>query len=184
MTYYSSLGWCDKSLLALCWPFKLRFPVTSQARWPSLTGFCSCSWSSGQIACMETLHIASLCHQPKLARFFAFGVSRLSSVMKELVVWLPRETIYSSLPQQFRDHYPGTTCIIDCSEAFIGRPKNMRARAATYSNYKHHNTMKFLLAASPNGVIVYVSQCWGGRTSDKFLVNASQVSVRRWSYGW
>lgn len=115
----------------------------------------------------------------QVGKIFRFWVPRLSSVMKELVAWLPRETIYSSLPQQFRDHYSGTTCIIDCSEAFIGRPKNMRARAATYSNYKHHNTMKFLLAASPNGVIVYVSQCWGGRTSDKFLVNASQLSVRR-----
>ena len=43
------------------------------------------------------------------------------------------------------------------------------ARAQTYSNYKHHNTTKFLIGITPQGVISFVSRGWGGRASDKHI---------------
>ena len=43
------------------------------------------------------------------------------------------------------------------------------ARAQTYSNYKHHNTVKFLIGITPQGVISFVLKGWGGRVSDKHL---------------
>ena len=36
-------------------------------------------------------------------------------------------------------------------------------------NYKHHNTVKFLIAITPQGVISCVSKGWGGRASDKYI---------------
>lgn len=42
------------------------------------------------------------------------------------------------------------------------------ARAQTYSQYKSHNTVKYLLGVSPQGAIIFVSKGWEGRTSDKF----------------
>ena len=62
-----------------------------------------------------------------------------------------------------------TTVIIDCFEVFINRPSNLLARAQTWSSCKHHNTVKVLIGITPQGTISYVSQPWGGRTSDKFL---------------
>ena len=62
-----------------------------------------------------------------------------------------------------------TTVIIDCFEVFIEKPSNLLARAQAYSNYKSHNTIKVLIGISPQGTITFVSQAWGGRTSDKFL---------------
>ena len=59
--------------------------------------------------------------------------------------------------------------IIDCFEVFCECPSNLMARAQTYSNYKHHNTVKFLIATTPQGVISFVSKGWGGRASDKHL---------------
>ena len=41
--------------------------------------------------------------------------------------------------------------------------------AQTYSDYKHHNTVKFLLATTPTGAISFVLKCWGGIVSDKHL---------------
>ena len=43
------------------------------------------------------------------------------------------------------------------------------ARAQTYSNYKKHNTFKVFIAISPTGSIVFLSNAWGGRVSDKVI---------------
>lgn len=62
-----------------------------------------------------------------------------------------------------------TTVIIDSFETFIDRPSNLRARAQTFSSYKHHNTVKVLIGITPQGTVCFVSDAWGGRTSDMFL---------------
>ncbi len=35
---------------------------------------------------------------------------------RDYTPWLPRETIQATMPQCFREHFPNTTCVIDCSE--------------------------------------------------------------------
>jgi len=47
------------------------------------------------------------------------------------------------------------------------------ARAETWSQYKHHNTAKFLIGITPQGVISFISQGWGRRVSDKYLTEQS-----------
>ena len=59
--------------------------------------------------------------------------------------------------------------VIDCFEVFCERPRDLMARAQTYSHYKHHNTVKFLIGITPQAVIAFVSKGWGGRVSDKYL---------------
>ena len=56
-------------------------------------------------------------------------------------------------------------------EAFIERPSNLLARAQTFSNYKHHNTVRVLIAITPQGSICFTSKAWGGRTSAKYLTD-------------
>lgn len=93
----------------------------------------------------------------------------LSRELKQLIVWPDQEILRATLPECFKEKYIRTTCIIDCSEIFIERPSSLSARAETFSNYKHHNTVKFLVAVSPTGAIIFVSKCWGGRVSDRHL---------------
>ena len=62
---------------------------------------------------------------------------------------------------------------MDCSEIFIERPLSFQARAKTYSNYKRHNTAKFLIVISPAGTISFISCLCGGRVSDKCLTQQS-----------
>ena len=69
---------------------------------------------------------------------------------KSLIIWLPRETIRDCFPESFREKYPRTTCIIDCAETFIQIPTNLKSRGETYSNYKSHNTAKYMARISPH----------------------------------
>ena len=89
--------------------------------------------------------------------------------MKFLIRWPSHDILRQNIPQVFKDTYPNTICIIDCTEIFIERPTSFQARAKTYSQYKKHNTVKFLIAITPCGTISYVSRCWGGRVSDRYL---------------
>lgn len=75
------------------------------------------------------------------------------------------------MPKVFKHSrtYQKTRVIIDCSEVFIKRQSNLLARNITYSNYKHHNTIKFLVGITPVGAISFLSKCWGGRVSDQEL---------------
>ena len=97
----------------------------------------------------------------------------LAEQLKFLVGWLPRETIRACCPESFRENYPRTTCIIDCAETFIQRPTILKSRGETYSNYKSHNTAKYLVGIAPHGHIMFISRSFGGRASDKFIVEKS-----------
>ena len=61
--------------------------------------------------------------------------------------------------------------MIDCFEVFLERPSTLKTRAQTWSNYKHHNTIKFLIGILPQGVVTHISKGWGGRVSDQYNTN-------------
>ena len=55
---------------------------------------------------------------------------------------------------------------------FIERPKSLSAQAATWSDYKHHNTIKFLVGITPTRFISFLSG-YVDRVSDKFITRDS-----------
>ena len=78
-----------------------------------------------------------------------------------------------TMPSEFRKHFWKCVVIIDCFEIFIECPTSLTARAQTWSNCKHHNTVKFLIGITPQGSVAFISQGWGGRTSDVHLTENS-----------
>jgi len=97
-----------------------------------------------------------------------------ASLAQALIIWLPKDTVLSNLPSVFKDAgYHKTRCIIDCTEMFIERPKSLHAQAVTWSDYKKHNTVKYLIAISPSGFIMFLSDGYGGRTSDQQICQDS-----------
>ncbi|XP_041847555.1 uncharacterized protein LOC121643965 isoform X1 [Melanotaenia boesemani] len=78
------------------------------------------------------------------------------------VVWPERENVQISLPMCFRKSFKRCMAIIDCFEINTEKPKDLKARAQTYSQYKSHNTMKYLIGITPQGVISFISKGWVG----------------------
>ena len=66
-----------------------------------------------------------------------------------------------------------TYAIIDASEIFIETPSDLHMQSSTWSQYKHHNTIKFLVACTPNGAICFVSPLYVGSISDVELTRSS-----------
>ena len=93
--------------------------------------------------------------------------------MKFLVRWLKKDDILRTRPHCFKETFPKCVSVIDCTEVFVECPANFQARAATYSNYKHTNTLKYLVSITPCGSISFVSRAFCGRTSDKVITNQS-----------
>ena len=73
------------------------------------------------------------------------------------------------MPTIFWKNFGRCVVIIDCFEDFLDLPSNLTARAQTWSNYKHQNTVKFLVGIAPQGAVTYISRGWGGRVSDVHL---------------
>lgn len=48
-------------------------------------------------------------------------------------------------------------------------PKDLELQSATWSEYKHHNTVKFLISVTPNSFITFMSEPYTGRISDKAI---------------
>ena len=78
------------------------------------------------------------------------------------------ENIVASRPNKF-SKFSQLHSIAYAIEIFLQTPKNQAAQQITWSNYKHHNTAKVLITISPNGLIVFAFEAYGGSISDKKL---------------
>ena len=66
--------------------------------------------------------------------------------------------IQQTMPQPFKETFPNTRVIIDCTELLIEMPTSFRSQSATFSSYKNHNTAKGLLGISPARYPTFVSE--------------------------
>ena len=56
---------------------------------------------------------------------------------------------------------------------FLKTPSSLAVQALLWSEYKHHCTFKFLVVITPNGTVSWVSPCYGGSTTDVYIVQDS-----------
>ena len=80
-----------------------------------------------------------------------------------------------SMPESFAN-FTNCRIIFDFTEFKITTPRrDLNAAAASYSNYKHNLTGKFLIGVAPNGSITFVSEGFPGNTSDKMVTDQCGV---------
>ena len=83
-----------------------------------------------------------------------------------------------TLPECFREMYPSTRVIIECTEFFLEMPSCRRSQSVTFSNYKHHNTAKGIIGLAPSGAVAFVYDLCAGRCSDKQITIAYGIIDR------
>ena len=98
----------------------------------------------------------------------------MNARLKFLIVWPGRAELRKMMPNAFKEKFGDRVAvIIDCFEVFLSRLSTLMAGATTCFNYKHHNTVKFLIGITPQGVVSFLSKIWGGRVSNKYLTEHS-----------
>ena len=109
----------------------------------------------------------------QVSKTLKFWIDVIAEHTQDLIPWLPRETIKATLPKAFMDSFPNTTCIIDCTESVLQKAKNLDSRTESYSHYYASNTVKYLVATAPSGIVMYISEAYGGKCSDRFITHNS-----------
>ena len=108
-----------------------------------------------------------------ISRCITTWICFLYKELKE-IDWIPSvDQVFGTQPIEFREKFPSTYAIIDGSEVFIETPSDLHLQSSTWSQYKHHNTVKFLVACTPNGAIFFISPVYVGSISDVELTQLS-----------
>ena len=99
----------------------------------------------------------------------------LYSMLGQVPIWPTTAQIQKSMPQCFKDAYPKTKIILDCTEIEVQRPSSKVLNSEFYSSYKSHTTYKGLVGIAPQGAITFVSSLYQGSISDKEITKRSGV---------
>lgn len=122
----------------------------------------------------------------ELSRLFGISETTVSNIVitwivfmskqwRELDLWPERELVHHFAPTSFFEKFPTTRVIVDGTECPIKKPKAPKTQQSTFSTYKNRNTIKCLIGASPGGLVSYVSPAYGGSTSDRQIVERSEL---------
>ena len=94
--------------------------------------------------------------EPAISKIVATWVCMLDRVFENTCSLAIKRGAGKKSSQMFQK-YPQTRVIMDTTELFIEKPTSPSAQKATWSEYKHHNTLKLLVGISQSGAFTFVS---------------------------
>ena len=121
-----------------------RIARNSVNGWPNRNTFCS-SAEAAPVQCkrglrlnipFENLADQFNCARSSIAGTFKRWITLLHTKLSFLIKWSDHDAYQRTLPHTFAQYFPRQSAITDCTEIFIDRPRNLKARAQVYSNYK------------------------------------------------
>ena len=105
------------------------------------------------------------------SRYFKRFLPFIADHFTELIDWPTDEAIHRAMSIGFRKSFKNVTGVGDCLEISIQKPIDAFEQALTWSDYKKGNTLKYYVVISPNGLFMFCSACYGGRTTDEVVVS-------------
>uniref|UniRef100_A0A147BBC9 Putative is4eu-1 dr n=1 Tax=Ixodes ricinus TaxID=34613 RepID=A0A147BBC9_IXORI len=114
-------------------------------------------------------------HRTSASRIFYTILDVLYVSTQGWIQWFSRDVVHASMPASFQSKYPNCRVIVDCSEVRIEKPSKVSDRVHCWSNYKSDFTLKFLIGITPSGYITFISDVYGGRASDTYIIANSRL---------
>lgn len=111
-----------------------------------------------------------------ISNIFTAWVRTLSEVFKSM-----EEAVFVTVSAQEKNKpdcyepFPNLRCVIDSTDIKIQKPTNMDQQSHTFSKYKAHNIVKFLIATSLYGGLSFISEGMEGVISDRQLFLKSGI---------
>ncbi|XP_068568250.1 uncharacterized protein [Cebidichthys violaceus] len=92
-----------------------------------------------------------------------------------ILVWPSREKVNELMPLSFKNTFPRTRVILDCTELQVKRAASKVLNSETYPHLKGSITLKSLVGISPYGELTFVSDLFKGSMSDKDITQSSGI---------
>lgn len=110
-----------------------------------------------------------------VSRIFTTWINFLFFQLQEIDIWPSRKLIDQHMPSDFKKKFPRTRVILDATEFPIQKPSDVNLQSATWSAYKHRNTIKTMIGCSPRGAVSFVSDTFCGSVSDRQIIENSDL---------
>ncbi|XP_068561709.1 uncharacterized protein si:dkey-56d12.4 isoform X2 [Cebidichthys violaceus] len=98
----------------------------------------------------------------------SYWIDKLEHVLRPVVPWLPRETIEATTPRAFRESFPNASCVLEFCQSFVQKPSNLDSRGGPRVHC--YDTVKYVVAVAPCGLIMFISGAYMAHSSDKLMV--------------
>ena len=79
------------------------------------------------------------------------------------------------MPLSFGQMFPSTRVILDATECVMNKPSHVAVQSSTFSSYKNKNTVKTMIGCTPRGAVCFISESYGGSTSDRQIIERSPL---------
>ena len=100
-----------------------------------------------------------------ISQIFSTWVRATAKVLSCMIKVWDLDTVNTLKPKKFKSQKLHS--IADATEIFIQTPKDHLLQHLTWSNCKHHNTLKVLVVIAPSSDIMFISLAYPGSISDK-----------------
>lgn len=111
--------------------------------------------------------------QSTISRIFIPWINYMYLKLGQICIWPSKEVVQATMPADFKEKFPTTRVIIDCTEVRCEMPSSLLLNSELFSSYKNHVTLKGLVAIAPSGAITFISQLYTGSISDREIVTRS-----------
>lgn len=110
-----------------------------------------------------------------VARILQTWINFMYYQLKELDLWASKEAVVEHMPLSFGRMFPNTRIVLDATECAIEKPSHVGLQSSTFSSYKNKNTVKTMIGCTPRGAVSYISDSYGGSTTDRQIMERSTL---------